>query len=140
MWFFPSFDPSCYSYWFAVATVVSRSPTNREGLPGVLWKKGTWAKYRREQRNSSLFLGNWGTKIYKLEDVNIVSKLGEQMRETCENMGTKANFGREQRNKDPSGRPAIVLLMWHARHFSSLSTELQPAKNRPSLNILWRCM
>ena len=143
MWFFPSFDPSCYSYWFAVATVVSRSPTNREGLPGVLWKKGTLAKYRREQRNSSLFLENRGTKIYKLENGNIVSKLGEQMRETCGNMGTweqRPILERGQRNKDPSGRPAIVLLMWHTRHFSSLSTELQPAKNRPSLNILWRCM
>ena len=54
--------------------------------------------------------------MYKLENENIVSILGEQMRETCGNMGTKANFGREQRSKDPSGRPAIVLLMWHARN------------------------
>ena len=91
MWFFPSFDPSCYSYWFAVATVVSRSPTNREGLPGVLWKKGTLAKYRREQRNSILFLENRGTKIYKLEDEkNIVSNFekGKQIMKTCGNMGT----------------------------------------------------
>ena len=101
MWFFPSFDPSCYSYWFAVATVVSRSPTNREGLPGVLWKKGTLAKYRREQRNSILFLENRGTKIYKLENGNIVNKLGEQMRETCGNMGTKANFGKGTKEQGP---------------------------------------
>ena len=44
------------------------------GLPGVLGNKGTLAKYSREQGNMSLFLGNWGTKLYKLEEENIVSK------------------------------------------------------------------
>ena len=39
---------------------------------GVLGKKGTLAKYRREQGNMSLFLGNRGTKLYKLEDQNIL--------------------------------------------------------------------
>ena len=46
-----------------------------EGLPGVLGNKRTLAKYRREQGNMSLFLGNRGTKLYKLEDENIASKL-----------------------------------------------------------------
>ena len=32
------------------------------------------AKHRREQGNMSLFLGNGGTKLYKLEEENIVSK------------------------------------------------------------------
>ena len=45
-----------------------------EGLPGVFGNKGTLAKHPREQGNMSLFLGNRGTKIYKLEDENIVSK------------------------------------------------------------------
>ena len=35
-----------------------------EGLPGVLGNKGTLAKYRREQRNISQFLGT-GNKISK---------------------------------------------------------------------------
>ena len=45
-----------------------------EGLPGVLGNKETLAKYRRERGNVSLFLGNRGTKLYKLEDENIASK------------------------------------------------------------------
>ena len=45
-----------------------------EGLPGVLGNKVALAKYRRQQGNMSLFLGNRGTKLYKLEDENIVSK------------------------------------------------------------------
>ena len=36
----------------------------REGLPGVFGEQG----------NMSLFLGNRGTKLYKLEDENIESK------------------------------------------------------------------
>ena len=46
--------------------------SNVEGLPGVWGKKGTLAKYRREKGNMSLFLGNRGTKLYKLEDENIL--------------------------------------------------------------------
>ena len=49
-------------------------PVSFEGLPGVLGNKGTLAKYRREQGNVSVFLGNRGTKLYKLEDENIASK------------------------------------------------------------------
>ena len=51
---------------------------DHEGLPGVLGNKGTLAKYRREQGNISLFLGNRGTKLYKLEDENMVSKFIER--------------------------------------------------------------
>ena len=40
---------------------------NMEGLPGVWGNKGT-----REQGSMSLFLGNGGTKLYKLEDENIL--------------------------------------------------------------------
>ena len=43
-----------------------------EGLPGVLGNKGILAKYRREQGNMSLFSGNRETKLYKLEDENIL--------------------------------------------------------------------
>ena len=61
-----------------------------EGLPGVLGNKGTLAKYRREQGKMSVFLGNRGIKLYKLEDENIASNFlkGEQVRKTCGNMGT----------------------------------------------------
>ena len=38
----------------------------------VLGNKGTLAKYQREQGNMSLFLGKRGTKLYKLEDENIL--------------------------------------------------------------------
>ena len=57
---------------------------------GVLGNKGTLGKYRREQGSMSLFLGNRGTKLYKLEDENMVSKFikREQIRKTCGNMGT----------------------------------------------------
>ena len=34
---------------------------NYEGLPGVLGKKGTKGKYRREQGNMTPVLGNTGT-------------------------------------------------------------------------------
>ena len=40
----------------------------------------------------SLFLGNRGTKLYKLEEENIVTEAnslkGEQIRKMCGNMGT----------------------------------------------------
>ena len=39
-----------------------------EGLPGVWGNKGTLAKDQREQGNMSLFLGNRGTKRYKLTE------------------------------------------------------------------------
>lgn len=45
-----------------------------EGLPGVLLNKGALAKYRRVQGNMNLYSGSRGTKLYKLEDENIVSK------------------------------------------------------------------
>ena len=45
-----------------------------EGLPKVFGNKGTFAKYWKGQGNMRLFLGNRGTKLYKVEDENIVSK------------------------------------------------------------------
>ena len=43
------------------------------GLPGVLADKGTLVKYRKERGNMILFLGNRGTRLYKLEDENMVN-------------------------------------------------------------------
>ena len=68
-----------------LVTVIPHSPTwfrttfdLIEGLPGVLGNKGTLAKYRGEQGNMNPFLGNRGTKLYKLEDENMVSKFIER--------------------------------------------------------------
>ena len=43
------------------------------GLPGVLADKGTLVKYRKERGNIILFLGNRGTRLYKLKDENMVN-------------------------------------------------------------------
>ena len=43
------------------------------GLLGVLADKGTLVKYRKERGNMILFLGNRGTRLYKLEDENMVN-------------------------------------------------------------------
>lgn len=48
--------------------------TTLEGLPGICGDKGTLAKYWREEGNMSLFLGNRGTQLYKLESENKLSK------------------------------------------------------------------
>ena len=81
-----------------------------EGLPGILGNKGTLTKYRRDQGNMSLFLGNRGTKLYKLDDEKIVSKfikrgttkenLWEHMGTILEgNKGTMTPLGDPQRSK-----------------------------------------
>ena len=46
----------------------------------------------------SLFYGNRGTKLKKLEDENMVCKFFkmEQIRKTFGDMGTGGNFGKEQ--------------------------------------------
>ena len=51
-----------------------------EGLPGVLGNKGTLAKYRREQGNTSKFLGTEEQNFEKLQYENILRE--------CGNMGT----------------------------------------------------
>ena len=58
-------------YRFNDTISVKLSPSNNEGLPGVLGNKGTLAKYRREQGNISQFLGtgeqnskNYSTKTF----------------------------------------------------------------------------
>ena len=61
--------------WLEIVQFVANLAMITEGLPGVLGNKETLAKYRREQGNMSLILGNRGTKLYKLEDENIASKL-----------------------------------------------------------------
>lgn len=55
-------------------------PNWSEGLPLVWGNNGTLAKYRREQGNVSLFLGDRETELYKLEKENMVCKFikGEQ--------------------------------------------------------------
>ena len=63
-----------------------------EGLPGVLGNKGTLPKYRGEQGNVSIFLGNRGTKLYKLEDENIASKFIKRAKNK-ENVWEHGNIG-----------------------------------------------
>ena len=62
-----------YNDWFMVSVCLSRSDAMHsklllratlEDLPGVLGNRRTLTKYRREQGNMSLFLGNRGTKLY----------------------------------------------------------------------------
>ena len=56
----------------------------------------------------SLFLGNRGTKLYKLDDEKIVSKFIKQGT-TKENLWEHGNnFGREQGNNDSPGRPSKI--------------------------------
>ena len=81
--------------------------TFSEGLPGVLGNKETLAKYPREQGNTSLFLGNRGTKLYKLEDENIVSKFITRGTNT-ENVWEHGNIGqfcKGTRQQGPPGDP-----------------------------------
>ena len=82
---------------------MSLKNSNNEGLPGVLGNKATLAKYRREQGEMSLFLGNRGTKLYKLEEENIVSKFIKRGTNT-ENVrehGNIVQFWKGKGNKDP---------------------------------------
>ena len=76
-----------------------------EGLPGVLGNKGTLAKCPMEQGNMSLFLGNRGTKLYKLEDENIVSKFITRGTNT-ENVREHGNIGQFSKGtRTPQGDP-----------------------------------
>ena len=83
-----------------------------EGLQGVWGNKRTLAKYQREQGNMSLFLGNRGTKLYKLEDENMVSKFIKR-RTNKENVWEhgailEGNSG----TRTPHGRPSPL---WNCR-------------------------
>ena len=77
-----------------------------EGLSGVLGNKGTLAKYPREQGNMKLFLGNRGTKLYKLEDENIVyvSKIITRGTNT-ENVREHENIGQFWKGTREQGPP-----------------------------------
>jgi len=46
-----------------------------EGFPSGFGEQGNIAKISKGTENMSPFFGNRGTKLYKLEDKNIVSKL-----------------------------------------------------------------
>ena len=60
--------------------IPNTKPTVAGGILSLRVSQGFWgttgtlAKYRREQGNMSLFLGKRGTKLYKSEDENMVSK------------------------------------------------------------------
>ena len=106
-------------------------PTYREGLQGFCGAREHWQNI---QGNMIQFLGNRETKIYKLGDENIVSKL--MKRGTNElNVWERGQFCKRTKERGPPETPSIVLFMWQPLHFSSVSTKLQPAKNRSSLDI-----
>ena len=75
-----------------------------EPLPGVWGNKGTLAKYPREQGNMSLFLGNRRTKLYKLEDENIVSKFVTRGINK-ENVREHGNIGQFRKGTREQGPP-----------------------------------
>ena len=84
-----------------------RLSTWGEGLLGFLGNKGTLAKYRREQGNMSAFLGNSGTKLYKLKDENIASnfiKRGTNKKNVWEH-GNIEQFWKGTRTLPPPGDP-----------------------------------
>ena len=56
----------------------------------------------------NLFLGNRGTKLYKLGDENMVSKFikGGTNKENVWEVGNIGQFWKEQGSKDPLGRPS----------------------------------
>ena len=45
-----------------------------EGFPGVWGEQGNITKISKGTGNMNTFFGNRGTKLYKLEDKNILSK------------------------------------------------------------------
>ena len=79
-----------------------------ESLTGALGNKRTLAKYRREQGNMSLFLGNGGKKLYKLEDETMVSKFIQRgtNKENVWEHGNVAQFWKGTREQGlPLGDP-----------------------------------
>ena len=93
-------DFSCKSH----TSLCNGSTEIIEGLPGVLGNKGTLAKYPREQGYMSLYLGNWGTKLYKLEEGNIVSKFITRGTNT-ENVWEHGNIGQFWKGTREQGTP-----------------------------------
>ena len=82
-----------------------------EGLPGILGNKGTLAKYRRKQGNMSVFLGNRGTKLYKLEDENIASKFIKRGTNK-ENVWEHGNIGQFWKGtRTHPGRPSSLAIL-----------------------------
>ena len=72
-----------------------------EGLPGF-W--GTREHWQNIQGNMSLFLGNRGTKLYKLEDENIVSKFVTRGINK-ENVREHGNIGQFRKGTREQGPP-----------------------------------
>ena len=76
------------------------------------------AKYQREQGNMSLFIGNRGTKLYKLEDENMVSKFIRRGTNK-ENVWEDGNMGQFWKGtRMLPGRPSENLPMNVASHCS----------------------
>ena len=78
--------------------------SSMKGLPGVLGNKETLAKYRREQGNMNPFLGSRGTKLYKLEDENNVSKFMRRKPNT-EKVWEHGNIGQFWKGTREQGPP-----------------------------------
>ena len=76
----------------AYSTGIMFNLMTTKGLPGVWGNKETLAKYRREQGNMNPFIGSRGTKLYKLEDENKVSKFIRR-RPNTENVWENGNIG-----------------------------------------------
>ena len=83
---------------------ITGEATYSGGLPGVLGNKGKLAKYPREQGNMSLFFGNRKTKLYKLEEENIVSKFIKRGTNT-ENVRERGNIGQFWKGTREQGTP-----------------------------------
>ena len=78
--------------------------SSMKGLPGVLGNKGTLAKCRRQQGNMNPFLGSRGTKLYKLEDENNVSKFMKR-RPNTEKVWEHGNIGQFWKGTREQGSP-----------------------------------
>ena len=92
-----------------------------EGLPGVLGNKGTLAKYRREQRNISQFLGTreQNSKNYSTKMCGKYENVWEMCVRKC--VGTwehRAILEGNKGTRTPPGRPSLMtfffllLLAW----------------------------
>ena len=68
-----------------------------------------WQNIKGTREHEPIF-SNRGTKIYKLEGENMVSKLIKRgtNKENVWEHGNIGQFGKEQENKDPPGRPSFL--------------------------------
>ena len=68
MCFFPSFDPSCYLSWFAVATVVSRSPYKSWGSPRGFVEEGNIGKISKRTKEQQPIFREQGNKNLQIRE------------------------------------------------------------------------